>query len=119
MDYQKLIVERQGRIGVVRINHPEALNALDTLVLRELGQAFDAFAADADIDVVVLTGEGRAFVAGADIAEMSAMTAAEGKAFGRLGTAKMVGRQDGGRVCKMERGGVYVPVNDRAAGCLF
>ena len=85
MDYQKLIVERQGRIGVVRINHPEALNALDTLVLRELGQAFDAFAADAGIDVVVLTGEGRAFVAGADIAEMSAMTAAEGKAFGRLG----------------------------------
>lgn len=85
MDYRKLIVERQGRIGVVRINHPEALNALDTLVLRELGQAFDAFAADADIDVVVLTGEGRAFVAGADIAEMSAMTAAEGKAFGRLG----------------------------------
>lgn len=85
MDYQKLIVERQGRLGVVRINHPEALNALDTLVLRELGQAFDAFAADAGIDVVVLTGEGRAFVAGADIAEMSAMTAAEGKAFGRLG----------------------------------
>lgn len=85
MDYQKLIVERQGRIGVVRINHPEALNALDTLVLRELGQAFDAFAAAAGIDVVVLTGEGRAFVAGADIAEMSAMTAAEGKAFGRLG----------------------------------
>ena len=85
MDYQKLIVERQGRIGVVRINHPEALNALDTLVLRDLGQAFDAFAADAGIDVVVLTGEGRAFVAGADIAEMSAMTAAEGKAFGRLG----------------------------------
>lgn len=85
MDYRKLIVERQGRIGVVRINHPEALNALDTLVLRELGQAFDAFAADAGIDVVVLTGEGRAFVAGADIAEMSAMTAAEGKAFGRLG----------------------------------
>ena len=58
---------------------------MDTLVLRELGQAFDAFAADAGIDVVVLTGEGRAFVAGADIAEMSAMTAAEGKAFGRLG----------------------------------
>ena len=70
---------------MVRINHPEALNALDTLVLRELGQAFDAFAAAAGIDVVVLTGEGRAFVAGADIAEMSAMTAAEGKAFGRLG----------------------------------
>lgn len=85
MEYQKLIVERQDGIGVIRINHPDALNALDTLVLSELGKAFDAFAADESVEVVVLTGEGRAFVAGADIAEMSAMTAQEGKAFGRLG----------------------------------
>ena len=85
MEYQKLIVERQDGIGVIRINHPDALNALNTLVLSELGKAFDAFAADKSVEVVVLTGEGRAFVAGADIAEMSAMTAQEGKAFGRLG----------------------------------
>ena len=85
MEYQKLIVERQDGIGVIRINHPDALNALNTLVLSELGKAFDAFAADESVEVVVLTGEGRAFVAGADIAEMSAMTAKEGKAFGRLG----------------------------------
>lgn len=85
MEYQKLIVERQDGIGVIRINHPDALNALNTLVLSELGKAFDAFAADESVEVVVLTGEGRAFVAGADIAEMSAMTAQEGKAFGRLG----------------------------------
>ena len=80
-----MIVERQDGIGVIRINHPDALNALNTLVLSELGKAFDAFAADESVEVVVLTGEGRAFVAGADIAEMSAMTAQEGKAFGRLG----------------------------------
>lgn len=85
MEYQKLIVERQDGIGVIRINHPDALNALNTLVLSELGKAFDAFAADESVEVVVLTGEGRAFVAGADIAEMSTMTAQEGKAFGRLG----------------------------------
>ena len=70
MEYQKLIVERQDGIGVIRINHPDALNALNTLVLSELGKAFDAFAADESVEVVVLTGEGRAFVAGADIAEM-------------------------------------------------
>lgn len=85
MEYQKLIVERQDGIGVIRINHPDALNALNTLVLSELGKAFDAFAADESVEVVVITGEGRAFVAGADITEMSAMTAQEGKAFGRLG----------------------------------
>ena len=63
MEYQKLIVERQDGIGVIRINHPDALNALNTLVLSELGKAFDAFAADESVEVVVLTGEGRAFVA--------------------------------------------------------
>ena len=43
MEYQKLIVERQDGIGVIRINHPDALNALNTLVLSELGKAFDPY----------------------------------------------------------------------------
>ena len=85
MEYQKLIIEKQDRIGLLRIHHPEALNALNTVILRELGQAFDEIAADPEIDVVILTGEGRSFVAGADIAEMSVMKAEEGKKFGRLG----------------------------------
>ena len=51
MEYQKLIVERQDGIGVIRINHPDALNALNTLVLSELGKAFDAFAADESVEV--------------------------------------------------------------------
>lgn len=87
MDYQKLILEKRERIGIVKINHPEALNALNSTVLIELGQAFDEMATDPEVDVVVLTGEGRAFVAGADISEMSAMKAQAGKAFGRLGAA--------------------------------
>lgn len=85
MKYQKLIIEKQGRIGLVKINHPEALNALNTLILQELDHAFDELAQDPEVDVVILTGEGRAFVAGADIAEMSVMKAEEGKRFGRLG----------------------------------
>lgn len=85
MGYQKLIIEKQGRICIVKINNPEALNALNTAILTELGQAFDEIAGDKETDVVVLTGEGRSFVAGADIAEMSVMKAEEGKRFGRLG----------------------------------
>ncbi len=87
MEYQKLLVEKQGRICLVKINHPEALNALNTAILLELEQAFGEIAADHETDVVILTGEGRAFVAGADISEMSVMRAEEGKRFGRLGAS--------------------------------
>ena len=87
MEYQKLIIEKQDRICTVRINNPEALNALNSQILQELGRAFDAIAEDAEVDVVILTGEGRSFVAGADIAEMSTMQAAAGKHFGELGAA--------------------------------
>ncbi|MEG2276352.1 MAG: short-chain-enoyl-CoA hydratase [Odoribacter sp.] len=87
MDYKKLIIEKQENICIVKINHPEALNALNIQILTELGQAFDEIEADKDTDVVVLTGEGRSFVAGADIAEMSVMKADEGKHFGQLGAA--------------------------------
>ena len=87
MDYQKLIIEKQERIGVLKINQPQALNALNAEILKELGQAFDELAADEEVDVVILTGEGRAFVAGTDIAEMSVMKAAEGKKFAQFGSA--------------------------------
>lgn len=87
MEYKKLIIEKKERTGVVRINHPEALNALNTALLLELGQAFDEMDADPEVDVIILTGEGRAFVAGADIAEMSVMKAPEAKRFGALGAS--------------------------------
>lgn len=85
MDYQNLIIEKEEQVCIVRINHPEALNALNSVILKELGQAFDAIARDEETNVVILTGEGRSFVAGADISEMSVMKAAEGKRFGCLG----------------------------------
>ena len=84
MEYQKLMLEKQDRVCLVKINHPEALN---TVILQELDRAFDEIAADPETDVVILTGEGRSFVAGADIAEMSVMKAEEGRRFGELGAA--------------------------------
>lgn len=87
MEYTKLIVERHDRICIVKINHPETLNALNSLVLKELDVAFSEIAEDDGLDVVILTGEGRSFVAGADISQMSTLNAVEGKAFGELGAA--------------------------------
>lgn len=84
---QKLVFEKRDRICIVKINHPEALNALNTAILQELGEAFDRIAVDAETDVVILIGEGRAFVAGADISQMSVLNACEGKHFGELGAA--------------------------------
>ena len=87
MVYTKLIVKKQDNICTVKINNPEALNALNSTILKELDAAFTAIGEDDDIDVVILTGEGRSFVAGADISQMSTLNAVEGKAFGELGAA--------------------------------
>lgn len=77
--------EAEGAVGVITINRPKALNALNSAVLEELDAALDAV----DLNVVralVLTGAGdKSFVAGADIAEMSTLTKAEGEAFGKKG----------------------------------
>ncbi len=72
MTYQHLIVETKGRVGVIRLNRPEALNALNSALMTELSAAVAAFEADAGIGCLVLTGSDRAFAAGADIKEMVA-----------------------------------------------
>ncbi len=74
-----------NNIAVAKINRPKALNALNTEVLKELGQVVNDVKSNKDVKVFIITGEGRAFVAGADIAEMKEMTAVEGKEFSRLG----------------------------------
>lgn len=77
--------EVEGHVGIMTINRPKALNALNEDVLKDLGAAFDAVNLD-EIRVVILTGAGeKSFVAGADIAAMSTMTKAEGEAFGKFG----------------------------------
>lgn len=77
--------EQDGFVGVVTINRPKALNALNSEVLKEIEATFDAIDLDAT-RAVVLTGAGdKSFVAGADIGEMSTLTKAEGEAFGKTG----------------------------------
>lgn len=70
MTYETIIVERRGRVGLVRLNRPQALNALCAALIAELGAALDDLEADAEIGAIVLTGGDRAFAAGADIKEM-------------------------------------------------
>jgi enoyl-CoA hydratase len=71
MTYENIIVETKGRIGVIRLNRPNALNALNRALIAELTQAVDAFEADANICCLLITGSDKAFAAGADIKEMA------------------------------------------------
>ncbi len=75
-------LEKQDHVGIMTISRPEALNALNSQVLTDLDTAIDMAERDAGIYVVILTGEGRSFVAGADIGEMVNFSAIDGKRFG-------------------------------------
>ena len=70
MDYQNIVVETRGRTGLVRLNRPKVLNALNDALAAELGQALAAFDADDGIGAIVITGNDKAFAAGADIGAM-------------------------------------------------
>jgi len=70
MSYETIIVETRGHVGLIRLNRPQALNALNSALIRELSQAVDAFEADSDIRCMLITGSEKAFAAGADIKEM-------------------------------------------------
>ncbi len=74
MAFQNIIVETRDRVGVITFNRPEAMNALSTALIRELGEALDGLEKDPDIGAIVLTGSEKAFAAGADIKEMQAKT---------------------------------------------
>src|SRR3982075_2927188 len=71
MSHQHILVETKGRVGVIRLNRPQALNALNAALIGELAAAIDGFEADANIGCVVITGSEKAFAAGADIKEMA------------------------------------------------
>ena len=71
MDYQNIIVETRGKVGLVTLNRPKALNALNDALVDELGVALDAFEGDENIGCVVITGSEKAFAAGADITMMA------------------------------------------------
>ena len=80
-----VLYEQKGAVGVITINRPQALNALNSQVLEELDEAFKSVNLE-EVRCLVLTGAGeKSFVAGADIGEMSTLTKAEGEAFGKKG----------------------------------
>jgi enoyl-CoA hydratase len=71
MTYRNIVVETKGKVGVIRLNRPQAMNALNSELIGELTKAVAAFEADPGISCLVLTGSDKAFAAGADIKEMA------------------------------------------------
>lgn len=71
MDYANILVETHGKVGLIRLNRPKALNALNDELMDELGQALQGFDADAGIACMIITGNEKAFAAGADIVGMA------------------------------------------------
>jgi enoyl-CoA hydratase len=72
--YENILVETRGRVGLITLNRPKALNALNDALIAELNRALDGFEADDAVGAVVITGSERAFAAGADIKEMAGKT---------------------------------------------
>ncbi len=98
MQYANLLIELNGAVAWVTVNRPDKLNALNRATLTELQSAFDALRADAQVRVIVLTGAGpKAFVAGADIAEMRGLNAIEARDFSKLGQDLMLSIEQCGK----------------------
>ena len=94
MDLKTLIVERHGAVALVKLNRPQALNALNSELLGELDSVLAALDGDAGVGCIVITGSERAFAAGADIKEMS------DKSFGEMYTSDFFGNADGLARCR-------------------
>lgn len=78
-------VTKKDNIAIVTMNRPEALNALNKAVFADFEAALDQVEFDDDVYVIIITGSGRSFIAGADIGEMAPMNVADGLAFSELG----------------------------------
>jgi len=83
--YENILVEKKESIGVLKINRPNMLNALNKDTILELTKAVEELEKDKNIKVVILTGEGKAFIAGADIKQMKDMNPSEAKKFAEMG----------------------------------
>ncbi|MBO8168126.1 MAG: enoyl-CoA hydratase/isomerase family protein [Thermoanaerobacteraceae bacterium] len=90
MVYENLLWEIKEGIGYLTLNRPQSLNALNNAVLQELSGLLDEIAENNEVEVVVVTGAGKAFIAGADIKEMAEKTALEAREFSALGHEVML-----------------------------
>lgn len=93
--YENILVETKGKVGIIRLNRPKALNALSDGLVTDLEKALNLFEDDSSIHVIIVTGSDRAFAAGADIKEMAKFTYQDTylndfitKKWGRLGTCR-------------------------------
>lgn len=89
LNYDYVKYEKKNNIAYVTINRPDALNALNQNVLADIKSVFEDMKNDAEVKAVILTGEGRAFVAGADIAQMRDQSTLEGRSFIVFGQSVM------------------------------
>ena len=94
MSYENLLVDVADGIATITINRPQALNALNSATLVELETAFGELDGNDAVKVIILTGAGKAFVAGADISEMKPLDAIGGRNFGLLGQSDETLRRD-------------------------
>lgn len=86
MEYNTILVEKKEKIGILTINRPDKLNALNSQVVRDIASGFEQLEKDPTIRVVIITGAGdKAFIAGADIAEMQSMNPLEALKFAQRG----------------------------------
>ncbi|MDI3547520.1 MAG: enoyl-CoA hydratase [Halanaerobiales bacterium] len=88
LDYKYLELDKEGKLAILKINRPEALNALNKELLKELREALEFLEEDNELMVLIITGAGeKAFVAGADIGEMKGMSPLEAREFAKLGNS--------------------------------
>lgn len=109
MEYKTLLVEDREMVRIVTLHRPAELNSLNSELLSELDMAMADAAGNSQVRVIVITGEGKAFAAGADIAQMAEMNAVQGKSFGAFGSAVF-------RRIEMLRKPVIAAVNGYALG---
>jgi enoyl-CoA hydratase len=89
MEYKNLLVVLQGSAAIITFNRPTVLNAMNTETVQELGAAMTALEQNPQVRVIILTGAGRAFIAGADISEISSKTPAQAREYSELGQRVM------------------------------
>jgi enoyl-CoA hydratase len=86
---QNIVIEKKSDVAWIKINKPESLNALDENLIPELKYAFETMGKDDEVSVIILIGEGKAFVAGADIQQMSSLNPSRAREFANHGMELM------------------------------
>jgi enoyl-CoA hydratase len=94
MVYKNIMINKKGKIGYLKINRPKVLNALNKETITELLNGVIELEKDKNIKIVILTGEGKAFIAGADIKQMKDMTSLQAKDFAELGHSLLMKIED-------------------------